>query len=184
MLIKRAGARRNHVSGPVGFSFPYGGFPGRRAQTSPQQRGQLAVQGPPAQERPRTIQEVPFSGPVGKISASPAAPECDQPAAAPGGLRMAAGPGGAADDDGCSGAEGHRPELFPAVLGPKRVPVVESTPITHDAYQRYRRVLGKLSWLALTRADLQFAVGFLAIRVRATQTPAVKRAFARCFAGP
>ena len=39
---------------------------------------------------------------------------------------------------------------------------VESTPITHDAYQRYRRVLGKLSWLALTRADLQFAVGFLA----------------------
>ena len=39
---------------------------------------------------------------------------------------------------------------------------VESTPITPDAYQRYRRVLGKLSWLALTRADLQFAVGFLA----------------------
>ena len=115
--------------GPWGFPFHMGGSQGgRRAQTSPPQLGQLAVQGPPAQERPRTIQEVPFSGPVGKIStaggASPAAPECDQPAAAPGGLRMAAGPGGAADDDGCSGAEGHRPELFPAVLGPKRVPVV------------------------------------------------------------
>ena len=37
---------------------------------------------------------------------------------------MAAGPGGAADDDGRSGAEGHRPELFPAVLGLKRVSVV------------------------------------------------------------
>ena len=38
----------------------------------------------------------------------------------------------------------------------------QASPITHEAYQRYRRVLGKLSWLALTRADLQFAVGFLA----------------------
>ena len=34
--------------------------------------------------------------------------------------------------------------------------------ISHEAYQRYRRVLGKLSWMALTRPDLQFAVGFLA----------------------
>ena len=34
--------------------------------------------------------------------------------------------------------------------------------MTHEAYQRYRRVLGKLSWMALTRPDLQFAVGFLA----------------------
>ena len=112
MLIKRAGARRNHVPRSVGFSFPYGRFPGRGAQTSPPQLGQLAVQGPPAQERPRAIQEVPFSGSVGKVStadgASPAAPECDQPAAAPGGLRMAAGPGGAADAAGRPGAEGHR----------------------------------------------------------------------------
>ncbi|CAE7758564.1 unnamed protein product, partial [Symbiodinium necroappetens] len=38
----------------------------------------------------------------------------------------------------------------------------KATPITHEAYQRYRRVLGKLSWMALTRPDLQFVVGFLA----------------------
>ena len=45
------------------------------------------------------------------------APECDQLAAAPGGLRMAAGPGGAADDDGRPGAEGHCSERFSTVLG-------------------------------------------------------------------
>ena len=109
--------------GPWGFPFHMGGSQGEGADVAAVAR---TARGPGT--RPRTIQEVPFSGPVGKIStadgASPAAPECDQPAAAPGGLRMAAGPGGAADDDGCSGAEGHRPELFPAVLGPKRVPVV------------------------------------------------------------
>ncbi|CAE7939261.1 TY5A, partial [Symbiodinium necroappetens] len=33
--------------------------------------------------------------------------------------------------------------------------------ISHEAYQRYRRVLGKLSWMALTRPDLQFAVGII-----------------------
>ena len=44
----------------------------------------------------------------------------------------------------------------------------KATPITHEAYQRYRRVLGKLSWMALTRPDLQFVVGFLA---RSQQNP-------------
>ena len=39
---------------------------------------------------------------------------------------------------------------------------LEEKPITQEAYQRSRRVLGKLSWIALTRPDLQFAVGFLA----------------------
>ena len=39
---------------------------------------------------------------------------------------------------------------------------LKATPITHEAYQKYRRVLGKLSWMALTRPDLQFVVGFLA----------------------
>ena len=73
MPIKRAGARRNHVPRSVGFSFSYGGLPGRRAQTSPPQLGQLAVQGPPAQERPRTIQEV----------LSPARSERSQPQTAP-----------------------------------------------------------------------------------------------------
>ena len=39
---------------------------------------------------------------------------------------------------------------------------LKATRITHEAYQKYRRVLGKLSWRALTRPDLQFVVGFLA----------------------
>ena len=104
--------------GPWGFPFHMGGSQGegrrRRRRSSDSSRSR--------DRRRRSARG------RGKIStadgASPAAPECDQPAAAPGGLRMAAGPGGAADDDGRSGAEGHRPELFPAVLGPKRVSVV------------------------------------------------------------
>ena len=37
----------------------------------------------------------------------------------------------------------------------------ESVPISREAYERYRRVLGKLMWASLTLAHLQYPVGFL-----------------------
>ena len=37
----------------------------------------------------------------------------------------------------------------------------ESVPISREAYERYRRVLGKLMWASLTLAHLQYPVGYL-----------------------
>ena len=110
--------------GPWGFPFHMGGSQGegrrrrRRSSDSSRSRDRRRRSARGRSRRSRSPAR------VGKVStadgASSAAPECDQLAAARGGLRMAAGPGGAADDDGRPGAEGHRSRALFSSLGTKK----------------------------------------------------------------
>ena len=51
----------------------------------------------------------------------------------------------------------------------------KSTPLSPEAHDRYRRVLGKLAWASLTRPDLAFVTGYLG-RSQAAPTEASEQA--------
>ena len=59
-------------------------------------------------------------------------------------------------------------EEFQISKGTLKLPTLEkitkrdkSTPLSPEAHDRYRRVLGKLAWASLTRPDLAFVTGYL-----------------------
>ena len=72
-------------------------------------------------------------------------------------------------------------EEFQITKGTLKLPILEkitkgdkSTPLSPEARDRYRRVLGKLAWASLTRPDLAFVTGYLG-RSQAAPTEASKQ---------
>ena len=73
-------------------------------------------------------------------------------------------------------------EEFQISTGTLKLPTLEkitksdkSTPLSPEAHDRYRRVLGKLAWASLTRPDLAFVTGYLG-RSQAAPTEASEQA--------
>ena len=73
-------------------------------------------------------------------------------------------------------------EEFQITKGTLKLPTLEkitkgdkSTPLSLEAHDRYRRVLGKLAWASLTRPDLAFVTGYLG-RSQAAPTEASEQA--------
>ena len=73
-------------------------------------------------------------------------------------------------------------EEFQISKGTLKLPTLEkitkgdkSTPLSPEAHDRYRRVLGKLAWASLTRPDLAFVTGYLG-RSQAAPTEASEQA--------
>ena len=73
-------------------------------------------------------------------------------------------------------------EEFQITKGTLKLPTLEkitkgdkSTPLSPEAHDRYRRVLGKLAWASLTRPDLAFVTGYLG-RSQAAPTEASEQA--------